>query len=96
MKTIEDIKLKDTMPHSISGDANVSAMAEAIDTLLQREGERVDFPAFYSRLDKLHGIVLDHLAKQFNISPWRDYWSENLKINVIKASIAAKRELLPL
>lgn len=92
MKTIEEIKLKDTVPHSIKDDPNVSAMSEALDVQLQKIAGQVDLPFIYARLDKLPGAILDHLAKQFNVSPWRDYWSETLKRNVIKSVIATKRK----
>lgn len=92
MKTIEDVKLKDTMPDSIKNDANVAAMSEAIDIQLQSVARNVDLPSIYARLDKLSGTILDHLARQLNVSPWRDTWSENLKRSVIKATIATKRK----
>ena len=92
MKTIHDVKLKDTMPDSIKTDADITAMSEAIDKQLHDIAEGVDFPGIYARLDRLSSVALDHLAKQFNVSPWRDYWSRDLKSSVIKAAISTKRK----
>jgi phage tail P2-like protein len=91
MKTIENVKLKDTLPNSIKDDANISAMSEAIDKQLQSIAKDVDKPTIYANLERLPSVALDHLAFQFNVSPWRDYWDKSLKVSVIITAIANKR-----
>lgn len=91
MKQIDDVKLKDILPHSIKDDANISAMSEAVDKQLQGIAADVDKPSIYANLQGLPGVALDHLAYQFNVSPWRDYWSKSLKVSVIVTAIANKR-----
>lgn len=91
MKTLDDAKLKDTMPDSISGDKNVAAAAEALDPQLQRAASKVDIPSLYVNIDKLSSLALDHLATQYDISVWRDSWPVTLKRSVLKTAISDKR-----
>jgi phage tail P2-like protein len=92
MKTLDDIKLKDTLPESIAKDENVSAAAEALDPQLKLVAEKVDIPALYVNIDNLSSDVLDHLALQYDISVWRDSWPVALKRSVLKTAISDKRK----
>lgn len=91
MKTIEDIKLKDTMPESLASDEKVSAIAEAIDPHLQRIAKKVDLPSLYTNIDKLPSLALDHLAAQYDVTVWRDSWGLAVKRSVLKTAISDKR-----
>lgn len=93
MKTIADIKLADTMPDSISGDAKVKAAADAIDQQLKMIADNIDSPSVYKNIDKLPSTALDHLAVQYNVLPWRDSWNITLKRIAIKTNIANKRKV---
>lgn len=92
MKSTRHVELKDTMPHSIKDDPNVSVAAESIDVQLKKVADASDSPAIYARLNALPTLALDHLAKQFNIYPWRDYWDKKIKTQVITAVIVTKRK----
>lgn len=92
MKTLDDAKLKDLLPDSIAKDGNVEASAEAIDPQLKLISENADIPSIYVYIDKLGSIALDHLAKQYDVEPWRDSWNVTLKRNVLKTAIADKRK----
>lgn len=92
MKTIDDIKLKDTMPESLTSDENVSAVAEAIDPQLQFIASKVDLPTLLISIDKLPSLALDHLAVQYDVTVWRDSWPLNVKRSVLKTAISDKRK----
>ena len=92
MKTIDDIKLKDTLPDSLVKDENVSACAEALDPQLKKIAQNSDIPALYVNIDKLPSLALDHLAMQYDITVWRDSWPLNLKRSVLKNALSDKRK----
>nr|DAH50782.1 MAG TPA: tail protein [Caudoviricetes sp.] len=91
MKTLDDVVLSDLLPDSISKDENVKAAAEAIDPQLRAVSENVDIPSIYVNIDKLSSGVLDHLAKQYDVTVWRDSWTVSLKRSVLKTAISEKR-----
>lgn len=92
MKTVNDIKLKDILPDSISSDKNVSAAAEALDPQFKLIADNVEIPALWTSIDKLPSLALDHLAIQYDVSVWRDSWPINLKRSVLKTAISDKRK----
>ncbi len=92
MKTIEDVKLIDTLPGSIAKDENVKAVAHALDRPLQAIAKSVDIPAIYASIDKLPSPVLDHLAVSWDATVWRDSWPVELKRSVLKTTISEKRK----
>lgn len=92
MKTIEDIKLIDTMPASLANDENVKAVAHALDRPLQEIAKSVDVPAIYGSIDMLPSAVLDHLAVSWDATVWRDSWPVELKRSVLKTTISEKRK----
>lgn len=92
MKTLDDVKLKDLLPDSIAKDGNVAASAEAIDPHLKFITENSGIPSVYVNIDNLSSVALDHLAKQYDISVWRDGWNVSLKRSVLKTAIADKRK----
>lgn len=92
MKTIEDIKLIDTLPGSIAKDKNVMAVAEALDRPLKDIAKAVDIPAIYASIDRLPSGVLDHLAVSWDATVWRDSWPLELKRSVLKTTISEKRK----
>lgn len=92
MKTIEDIKLIDIIPDSITHDKKVTNAAGVIDPHLQAIVKNATLPAIYTNLEILPSLLLDHLAHQYNILPWRDYWDKSKKISVLNENIALKRK----
>lgn len=92
MKTIEDIKLIDTMPASLANDENIKAVAHALDRPLQEIAKSVDVPAIYGSIDMLPSAVLDHLAVSWDATVWRDSWPVELKRSVLKTTISEKRK----
>lgn len=92
MKTLDGVKLKDLLPDSIAKDGNVEASSEAIDPHLKFIAEHSGIPSIYIDIDNLSSVALDHLAKQYDISVWRDGWNVSLKRSVLKTAIADKRK----
>ena len=92
MKTLDDVVLSDLLPDSITKDENVKAAAEAIDPQLRAISEKIDIPSIYFNIDKLPSGVLDHLAKQYDVTVWRDSWTVSLKRSVLKTAISEKRK----
>lgn len=85
MKHLIDTKLSDLMPSNLLKDRNVVASASAIDEQLKLVGGNIEQPAIYSRIEQLTGPQLDHLAMQYDVEPWREYWTVAMKRSVIKA-----------
>lgn len=92
MKTIDDIKLIDIMPDSIAKDENVCAAATAIDKQLCDMAANVDIGAVIANIDNLPSGVLDHIAAQYDVSPWRDKWTIELKRSSLKFALLLKRK----
>lgn len=93
MKTLEEIRLADIMPGSITKDGTVSAAAGAIDPQLKAVSGAVDNPAIYSRLEVLPGEMLDNLAAQYDVTAWRESWNLQTKRAVLKTAIRNKRKV---
>lgn len=92
MKTIDDIKLADIMPDSISHDKNVAAAATSIDKHLCALAAHVDIGTLVASIDSLPDGVLDHLAMQYDASVWRDSWDTATKRSVLKIALLDKRK----
>lgn len=93
MKTIGNISLKDLLPQGIGADAAVQAAAQSIDPHLQAIGKTADAVSIYANVDALTHQMLDALAVQFDAINWKDSWSRELKILVLKTVIANKRKV---
>ena len=93
MKKLDEITLSDLMPDSISGDANVSAAARAIDPQLKAVSEAVDLPLILAAVDTLPSGILEHLAVQYDVTSWDSAWPVGTKRAVMKAAIADKRKM---
>lgn len=93
MKTIEDISLKDLLPQGIGADAAVQAAARSIDPQLQTIGRTTDGVAVYANIGALTHEMLDALAVQFDAINWKDSWSRELKVSILKTIIANKRKV---
>lgn len=92
MKTIEDVGIIDTLPGSLAKDANIQAIAKALDRPCQSLAQSVDVPAIYASIDALPTTVLDHLAVSWDATVWRDSWPVELKRSVLKTTISEKRK----
>lgn len=92
MKTLADITLNDTLPNSIAKDSKVAAAGQSIDPHLNTIGGQIDLPMLYARINKLPGDILDHLATQYRVTPYRDHWNVALKRSAIIANIRNKRK----
>lgn len=92
MKKLNEITLADLMPDSISGDAQVSAAARAIDPQLKAISEAVDMPLILAAIDTLSEGVLEHLAVQYDLTAWDSAWPIDTKRAVLKTAIADKRK----
>lgn len=92
MKKLDEITIADLMPDSISGDAEVSATARAIDPQLKIISEGVDLPLILAAIDTLGEGVLEHLAAQYDLTAWDSAWPIDTKRAVLKTAIADKRK----
>lgn len=92
MKELNQCSLLDILPDSLTDDENVVNTAKAIDPELQLCAGTVDLPSIYVSIDRLTSLQLDHLALQWDVSVWRDYWPVSLKRSVLKTAIADKRK----
>lgn len=92
MKTLDDIRLSDVLPGSIAKDAKVSAAAAAIDPYLAAVASGREIPAIYASLSRLAGVQLDHIAKQWDVSVWRETWTDDVKRSVLSTAIIDKRK----
>jgi phage tail P2-like protein len=93
MKRLDEITIADLMPDSISGDAQVSATARAIDPQLRLISEAVDRPLILASIDELSAGVLEHLAVQYDVTAWDSAWPTETKRAVLKTAIADKRKM---
>ena len=92
MKTLDDIRLSDVLPDSIAKDKKVSAAATAIDPYLAAVAAARELPAIYASLSRLTGVQLDHIAKQWDVSVWRETWTDDVKRSVLSTAIIDKRK----
>lgn len=92
MRNIEELKLSEIMPDSLTHDANAKAAADALDGQLTSISRQLDLPSIYANIDGLSSLALDHLAVQWDVSAWRDRWPVSLKRSVLKQSIQDKRK----
>jgi phage tail P2-like protein len=92
MKDLDDITLSDVLPDSIAKDEKVDAASQAIDKQLKTIANMLDIPSIYVNIDRLSSQQLDHIAKQYDVTVWRDSWTVALKRSVLKTAIAEKRK----
>ena len=92
MKKLDDIRLADVLPDSIAKDAQVSAAAAAIDPYLEAVASGREMPAIYASLSRLTAKQLDHIAKQWDVSVWRETWTDDVKRSVLSTAIIDKRK----
>ena len=86
------------LPESLKKDINIYALSEAIKPLFSELLSKAKLGAIFANLDKLSSDVLDpsdvldHIALQLAVNPWRDSWDISLKRSAIKASPEIKRK----
>ena len=86
MKSLSDTKLTDLLPPNLAADEDILAMATAFDAQFSQLVGSIEQPAIYMRIDQLTSLQLDHLAVQYDVSPWRESWPEAMKRSVIRAT----------
>ena len=86
MKSLSDTKLTDILPPNLAADGDIRAKAVAFDAQFGRLVGSIEQPAIYMRIDELSSLQLDHLAVQYDVSPWRESWPVTMKRNVIRAT----------
>ena len=86
MKSLSETKLTDLLPSNLAADEDIQAMAEAFDGQFGQLVESIEQPAIYMRIDQLTSLQLDHLAIQYDVTPWRESWSASMKRSVIQAT----------
>lgn len=91
MKTLNDVKVQDILPSNLKKDPNIFALSEACNPLFSYLKENAKAGSIFANLDDLPGEILDHIALQLAVNPWRDSWTRELKLSAIKASTEVKR-----
>ena len=86
MKSLSETKLTDILPPNLAADEGIAALAAVFDSQYRYLVENVEQPAIYARIDSLSGAQLDHLAVQYDVTPWRESWPDIMKRSVIKAT----------
>ena len=86
MKSLSDTKLTDLLPPNLAADEDILAMAAAFDAQFSQLVGSIEQPAIYMRIDQLTSLQLDHLAVQYDVSPWRESWPVAMKRSVIRAT----------
>ena len=88
---LEDLKLKDIVPGSIAGVANVSAAAAALDPNLQAVTSSIDELFLLSNIENLPMPIIEHIAWMFHISSKNEGWgvasTDEAKRNLVKNAI---------
>lgn len=93
MKTIDNISIRDLLPHSIGADGTVSGAADAIDPHLRAISGAVDKSLIYANIDRLSHAALDALAVQYDQLNWNAEWNLQTKTSVLKDCIKNKRKV---
>ena len=86
MKSLSETKLTDLLPPNLAADEDILAKAEAFDAQFGQLVQSIEQPAIYMRIDQMTSLQLDHLAVQYDVSPWRESWSVAMKRSVIRAT----------
>ena len=86
MKSLSETKLTDLLPPNLAADEDILSKAEAFDDQFGQLVESIEQPAIYMRIDQLTSLQLDHLAVQYDVTPWRESWSISMKRSVIRAT----------
>ena len=88
MKNINEIKLLENLPSSISGDKKIIALCNALENELQLLTEQTKLPLHLPRLDELPHEVLDQLAFQYHVDFYQpSTMSLETKRNLIRRAI---------
>ncbi len=93
MQDFDNVRLCDLLPASLTRDANIEAVGDAIEPTIKRLLQEVDLPILIARIDELSSGQLDHLAIQYDLTTWRDQWPINLKRSVLRAAFFTKRKM---
>ena len=92
MQSIQNPKLSEIMPRSLSYDEKFNALAKALDVQLEKLSGDVKNVLHLPRLDELEGKVLDLLAWQLHVDNYTPLFLDDLtKRNLIRNSIAYHR-----
>ncbi len=83
-KSLEDIRLNDLLPNSISNDEIIKELSSALSNELQNITNNIDKILFYPNILELPEDIIDLLAKQFQVSFY----------DVLGLDLATKRELV--
>lgn len=86
MKSLSETKLTDILPPNLAADKGIAAFAAVFDSQFRYLVENIEQPAIYACIDSLSGGLLDHLAVQYDVEPWREAWPVEMKRNVIRAT----------
>ena len=93
MQSIQQPKLSEILPRSLSYDEKFNALAKALDAQLEKLSGDVKQVLHLPRLDELDGQILDLLAWQLHVDNYTPLWlDDQTKRNLIRNSIAYHRK----
>lgn len=93
MQNLNDQSLETIVPLWLKKDKEVKAILQAISKTRTELYQKLSIGSIYSRLDSLDNDTLNHLAKQWHLEVWRDFWPLELKRATLKRLIIAKPRL---
>ena len=91
MIKLKQIKLETIEPSSIAQDKNIQACSSAIDEQLNQIAEDIKHCLFLARIEELSDAVLDELAWQYHVDFYQNNFPREVKINLIRTSVATHR-----
>lgn len=92
MKTLSMARLTEILPDSLLRDERIKALAEGVDTELEKLTVAAKQVLHLPRIDELSGTILDLLAWQFHVDHYEPLWLDDAtKRNLIRQSIKTHR-----
>lgn len=80
-------------PHWLTKDPNINAILQAISKVRSELYAYLDNGALYKRIKSLDSQTLDHLATQWHVEVWRDFWPLEVKQKTLLNQIIFKPRL---
>lgn len=84
-------KFSPTVPFNIYIDKNIKNLSKVIDEVILDIKQKSELILLLPKLDSLPNNILDELAYQFHVDFYKDTFTHEIKVSLIKNSIAMHR-----
>ena len=91
MIDVNSVKLHDILPSSLSADKTISDIIKSLDGIFSDIDKEIELIKLYENLDSQPTEVLDLLAWQYHVDFYDYSYSDDVKRNLIRQSIAWHR-----